>query len=183
MANPDFFAQARGDAARKGFEAQTEEELPENLEELSFDETQQLPEATVLSPAQTPLPKYYRTPDDTYPPATAQIGERPDTLVNPPMADIAQSPRAAAGGPGETPGDMEVAAADAVTKAQQLEQAVLDAVGFTDIDRVKQLIMQAEGGIIGIPEDQLQLLREYVSLYDKGLQYQMATEEAGRAME
>ena len=174
MANPNFFAQARGDAARKGFEAQTEEELPENLEELSFDETQQLPEATVLSPAMTPQPAYFMDPE-------GEVDRRPQALVQPPMADIAQSPRAAAGGQGESPAQIEATVADAETQAAAMEAAVQEVIGTTDIDRIKQLLAQHDAGIFAFPPDNLQVLREYVAMHDKGTEYMRANVEGQRA--
>lgn len=181
MANPDFFAQARGEAARKGLATQTEEELPEDMEDLTFEQAMTVPPAKVKSPATVTESNYEDEFGRQIPTGMEDLDKH--TQVGPPMADIAQSPRAEAGGPGESPAQIETTVADAQTQVEAMEAAVQDVIGTTDIARIKQLLAQHEAGIFAFPPDNLKVLRDYVAMHDKGTEYMRANVEGQRAME
>ena len=181
MANPDFFAQARGEAARTAMQPKAEEELPEDLEDLTAEQAAQVPPARVEAPATVPEPYYEDRFGDRIPAGLEDSTQH--TRVEPPMADIAQSPRAAMGGQGESPAEIQATVAEAQTQAAAMEAAVQDVIGMTDIARIKQLLAQHDAGIFTFPPDNLKVLRDYVALHDKGTEYMRANVEGQRAME
>lgn len=135
MADPEY--DSENTPSRKAARAALapRDELPEDWEELTFDETQQLPGATVLSPAMTESPRYFQDPEHKVPSRFRRpsdpIAERPDELVEAPMASITHSPRAARGGKGET--NLEIEATDEEGRARfQAANDTLRDLGFVE---------------------------------------------------
>tara|TARA_R100000664_G_scaffold22408_1_gene31870 strand:+ start:4369 stop:4947 length:579 start_codon:yes stop_codon:yes gene_type:complete len=153
-------------------QAQLGEEIPEDM-----------PDARVESPATVTGSHYEDRFGSRVPEGLEDLTQH--TRVDPPMADIVQSPRAAEGGPGETMAEIRQTAETASDAAAAAEVEAEAALGEDiDLDYAKRLLAMSEGGVIGeLPPEVIRLLRKFISLSDKMTAYDQASALAAKEME
>lgn len=190
MANPEYDSEniPSRRAARAALAPRDElavpDELPEDLEELSFDETQRLPGATVLSPAmETPRP-FYDNPD-TKGPRHGQnpVTDRPRESYIAPKADITSSPRAEKGGEGETAAEIE-----AIRNAQDdiyntAKKALIDLGIDVTPDERSGLLRLYKQGVISMPPEAVAAIEAIEEAAQTESEYGYANWKNKRAME
>ena len=152
-------------------QAQLGEEIPEGM-----------PAASVESPATVTGPRYEDEFGSRVPRGMEDLDKH--TRVDPPMAEILQSPRAAEGGPGETMAEIQQTAETAPDAAAQAEVEAEAALGEDiDLDYARRLRAMSEGGIIGeLPPEVTRLLLKLISLSDKMTEYDQAAALAAKEM-
>jgi hypothetical protein len=175
MADPtyDYQNSPSMKAARAALAAE-EEEIPEDM-----------PDATVTAPFEQPPTGGMET-------IGLPVGGQTDVRVPPTgyvpagePADILQSPRAAAGGPGETVPEIAATAEALPAQAAEAEEQAEAALGEDiDLSYAQRLIAMSEGGIIEpLPPEVLSMLRKFVTLSNQMNEYEQASTLATQEME